>query len=498
MGCCCACRNRRSKSMLIDLSDAIPELSKIAKKHGIKNLDLSVSFLYQWKKFDWIEGPPNATIIGNYDLDNTDGPIDFIYETDKLLETVIVLVKFDLYPLYKGSIFPKLEGLIPIKDKACDPVDILFNQNEITLIHFWATWNYPSQELMVKSRWILKKHPEYSQKIQIIGISFDQQIDYVRNKIEKQKWPQEYHYWMQVKFQEEILKKFRITNVPFSIFVNSDGVIVDAGVYKAINLEDRIETLVLKLQSKESNELFKENPINFEQCKNSMREFINSHADNYSKLKDPELEIKCVKKLEDGILRGSNIHMLSSFGWELENKQEVVKIKNDLISTFGTKLSLEFKENGPKILKYGEKCTNCGIFLKNCDQFRCVCCPEIYFCYSCVEKRLNPRVVEDLIHNHALLFLVKDSSDLFEKSAYTYEMNEFSTLDRVHYSIMCEYCKQTPEGIRWKCLTCSSFNICNDCFEKGRKNKLDENKNQEHNFLTHSYIRIDFNRFVIE
>jgi len=106
-------------------------------------------------------------------------------------------------------------------------------QGKLVLLDFWATWCGPC----ISQIPLLKKVSEKKDKIQLISISIDEDIDKWKNKTRELEMD-----WINIHYKQEnidLKKNFFITGVPYNILVSQDGVILR----KNITMTDLLEIL---------------------------------------------------------------------------------------------------------------------------------------------------------------------------------------------------------------------------------------------------------------
>ena len=273
---------------------------------------------------------------------------------------------------------------------------------EVTLYDFWATWCGPCQGPMAHNQEMLEKHPEWAGKVRIVGVNIDDEIEAPRNRVTEKNWTKVDHYWALGGWGAKICKHFDIHGIPFCVLVGKDGLIKLTGHPANMDLENNIPLLmegkVLPGEGdgegapgQDQDEGLKDKDFTYDKCKLAMEEFVKSHAEQYAKVAAPLLVTVNTKKLKKGVFEEVDSFIVSRFKWNTKNKDDAKKIKTDLETTFGSKTVLRMQDEGMDELEFGEKCSKCGIALGECDQFKCVVCPDVYFCISCAEQCKEPK-----------------------------------------------------------------------------------------------------------
>jgi len=60
--------------------------------------------------------------------------------------------------------------------------------NSVMLIDFWATWCPPCQKPMAHNCEMMTNNPNWKGKVRIIGLSCDEELDTVKQRIDEKKW----------------------------------------------------------------------------------------------------------------------------------------------------------------------------------------------------------------------------------------------------------------------------------------------------------------------
>jgi thiol-disulfide isomerase/thioredoxin len=496
--------------MTQSLAEAIPKIIEGAKTGLISNFSLQTQSQYVWKKAAWEELPVNVSLSGSYELAKKAEYEEFIKQTQELVKGA--KIESEIEAKFIGTAFPVIEALKPVIDPAAVPVDVACKSGEVTLFDFWATWCGPCQGPMAHNQEMLEKHPEWAGKVRIVGVNIDDEIEAARERVTTKNWTKVDHYWSQGGWGSKIMQYFGIHGIPFCVLVDKNGLIKIAGHPMSMKLDINIPLLIegkpIEEEKEEpqgesgNDEDVKDKAFTYEVCKPALEEFVKSHADQYSKVSDALLVTVNTKKMKNGVFQEVENFIVSRFKWGPASKAAADKIKEDLNTTFGSKTILRMQDEGLIDIKFGEKCNKCGIALGECDQFKCVVCPDVYFCIACAEQCKEPKQISDLVHPHGLFFIIKGSKELLEKGVHNCQMNEDPKMDRTHHGVGCDFCGKCPVGNRWKCLFCRDFDVCEECFRIGRdpsnpKYQETQSKKPNHIFATHSYVRLEFNHFVV-
>jgi len=138
----------------------------------------------------------------------------------------------------------------------------------------------------------------------------------------------------------------------------------------------------------------------------------------------------------------------------------------DLIRT--TKAPVD--SNGEKHINI--QCSSCSEKPIESDRYKCLNCGDINFCATCFESR---REMKQHKSGHVYVHY-KFPGELFSEPVredeVTYSKFRQKYADEEHGSISCDGCgKDAIKGLRFKCDTCSNYDLCQDCVDKGKETK---------------------------
>ncbi|MHC4442422.1 MAG: peroxiredoxin family protein [Planctomycetota bacterium] len=133
------------------------------------------------------------------------------------LNTLLTMKENQLF--WVGRFPPALEG----KDLNGETIDLKEYRGKVVLLDFWATWCGPCITQMPH---LLQLYREYrSQGFEIIGISLDQNLDAMKNFIEKNQIP-----WRQLFDQQSLsganARKYQVSGIPATFLIGRDGKIL--------------------------------------------------------------------------------------------------------------------------------------------------------------------------------------------------------------------------------------------------------------------------------
>lgn len=123
------------------------------------------------------------------------------------------------------------------------PKTLYKNLGKYTIIDFWASWCAPCNE---EYPVMVKLHKKYKSKgLKIVGVSLDNNKEQWIKTIEKEqlKWV---HLSNLIGWNEPLVKKFKLTGIPYTFILNEKGEIVAKGL-KSTDLETKIDELFSEL-----------------------------------------------------------------------------------------------------------------------------------------------------------------------------------------------------------------------------------------------------------
>lgn len=563
------------------ISKEIFEFTCRAKDNGIKDLDLMTKFSFMWMNPDVKENPAKIIAKGNYDFQHAGEIRKFAQKEITYLREKNIELDLILTPIYKGAVFPIINGMKPLLGPPAPSRSISFMADKVNFFFYWSSGNGPCLQLMEHIKNLLEKdHTDWNEKVHITCISIDNEFKRPRSQVLEKWWDKFDHFWAENGWESDICKSFMTRGVPFCFFVDKNGIIREAGcplriIYigekREVQFDFEKNIQILLGEKQEENQPKKEEvPIKnkikakeftYEKCKIELENFWVSHNEEFKIVKSPSMKADYSKKLIDGNIEELSGIIKMHIKFDPTSKEAATKIKNDLHKCFDPLIEVEISEEELIELKFGQKCQKCGTMLEKYDQYCCIKCPENFFCTSCAEKYEDPGEDEEgndikmtakhLAHPHALYFIPKDAGEFLKnifhkctmgdytleeespakgplevnkeedkkepqiKKSYQKEETKKDSLiinakgkkmkkfnySRKHFSAVCKYCLNNPKGVRWKCLFCKEFDICDDCFKTGRDPEKCNNNDSimqypGHCFTTHPCVRIEFDHFV--
>ena len=212
-----------------------------------EQLEIYAAVMEVYKKHEnpsWLEKPHNACAYVNVlmapqqvDQDNKPeirgrAPLD---QKDKMEE-----IKKDLTEACKSTFELRIDCGYPVGVKfggiqAASKVleegdcDITWNEGEVLLIAFWASWNPPCQEPMEKCHKIMEENKEaFAGKVRIVGASCDHELKTVKEHVETKGWTAVEHVYVR-KTGCTAAENYGAQGITHYVFVDTTGTIVWMG-----------------------------------------------------------------------------------------------------------------------------------------------------------------------------------------------------------------------------------------------------------------------------
>ena len=123
--------------------------------------------------------------------------------------------------------FGTIKNAIKVEDNSM--VDISHNEDQVTLIMFWASWCKVSQAKMAEVQKMLNENnKKWGDKVRVMALSVDQDQPKLRAYIEEKKLNNIEHY--NVRYKEcKAMQFFGVKQIPLCVLLNKEGKLVFTG-----------------------------------------------------------------------------------------------------------------------------------------------------------------------------------------------------------------------------------------------------------------------------
>ena len=394
--------------------------------------------------------------------------------------------------------FPIIPKLLPVMFKGPE-TEIKSNLGEVTLIEFWTTWCPYCQPPMKHNQEMLENHSNWKGKVRIIGVSFDESIENVKNRVELKKWNLIEHYLIPKGFHSDTALYFNVKLVPFAVLVGKDTKIKLFGHPVLLNLEENIQKLVddkpvLNPVSPKLIVSLNDLPV-LEKVNEYIHESRSKIAqfDNLISKYNTYLISHKISEKFSPITKGS-LNVMHNFNAEEKNKSKIVEIEKAL-THHCLNITVEVKVNyvNYNCLDDVKRCSKCNMDISKERHYICKeCHPVLGLCEKCI-------LIEE--HIHALYLIYPESQINLDKIIlfnFTSKLkdNYNASVDSNFGHYRCHICNIQPiKGPRYMCAICGDVDVCTECIQALEKPPseiskiIEKAKELHHEMKGHCYIR---------
>ena len=118
-------------------------------------------------------------------------------------------------------------------------------RGKVVVLEFWAIWCGPCQAPMADLQKLRHVHPAWGDKVALVPLSIDDTLGIVRKHVNKRGWTNTFNVWAgDGGWRSAPAKAFRVSGVPTTYIIDTQGKIVQAGQPAAMSIDEKVEAVL--------------------------------------------------------------------------------------------------------------------------------------------------------------------------------------------------------------------------------------------------------------